>query len=352
MSLLAAALGGVFSLAACSGFDPFTLIFTPTVTRTSTPSATLTPSQTVTPTVTETLTPTRTETLTSSPSPSSTATETPTETETVTPGPSPTATRTPTITRTATRTRRPSLTPTETRTRTPSLTPTITNTPTPPFAMLRLQRPGPLSKVVSPIQISAVITPGDDGYVYMELIGEDNRIISQDKLDFRRYPSRSLLISPTLGFKISAVVESARLVLYTIDSYGRIKSLSSVDLLLMSVGDPEIYPFTELQEPYLVRYPYKNQVFQGSSLPVIGLARPVNDKPLILELIDEQRRTVGAIQTQVPPPTGDLSHMPFEVSIPFMVEGTTSVRLTLRQESNSRIPGTVALMSLEIVLEP
>lgn len=218
--------------------------------------------------------------------------------------------------------------------------------------MLRLQRPGPLSKVVSPIQVTVMITPGDDGYVYLELIGEDSRIISEERLDYRRFTGKTFLITPLLSFQISAAVESARLAIYTRDDFGRFKALTSVDLLLMSVGDPEIYPFTELQSPYLIRYPVKGQVVQGGDIPIIGLARPVNDTPLILELIDQQGQRPGMITTQVPPPSGDLSHTPFEVSLPYVVETQTPVRLTLRQESNSRIPGTVSLTSMEIVLEP
>jgi hypothetical protein len=85
---------------------------------------------------------------------------------------------------------------------------------------------------------------------------------------------------------------------------------------------------------------------------VTGLARPLNNNPLILELIDEQMNIVGSTSVDIPPPTGDISHSPFEVAIPYQITGSTPVRLTLRQESAGRIPGTVALHSLEIILEP
>lgn len=345
--LLFAASAGASLLASCNGFDPLALLFTATPTRTVTPSATSTETATTTPTVTETTTATLTETLTPSPSSTDTLTETVTETLTDTPGPSPTATRT------ATRTRRPSLTSTITLTRTPSQTSTVTNTPTPPFAMLRLERPGPMSKVVSPIQIVAMISPGDDGYVYFQLIGEDNRIISQGYRDYRESVGRTFMMDPPLlPFDISAAVEAARLVLFTRDNYERLKALSSTDILLMSVGDPEIYPFTELQSPYIIRYPSKGRTIQGGKLPIIGLARPVNGNPVIIELIDQQGQKVGGGEINIPTPSGDLSHTPFDLTVPYTVAGETPVRLTLRQESDGNIPGTVALFSMEIVLEP
>lgn len=197
-----------------------------------------------------------------------------------------------------------------------------------------------------------MITPGDDGYVYIQLFGEDNRIISEGFLDYRKAVGKTFLIAPLLEFKISAAVESARLVLFTRDNYQRIKALSSSDVLLMSVGDAEIYPFTELQSPYLIRYPVKDQVIEGGELPVIGLARPVNENPLIIELIDNGGQKVGGTEIAVASPSGDISHTPFEVSVPYTVKNETPVRFTVRQESSGRIPGTVALFSMEIILKP
>jgi hypothetical protein len=62
----------------------------------------------------------------------------------------------PTRTRTATRTRYP------TRTPLPTNTPTITLTPTPMLAWMRIQKPGPYSKISSPLQVEALIEPGAD----------------------------------------------------------------------------------------------------------------------------------------------------------------------------------------------
>jgi hypothetical protein len=197
-----------------------------------------------------------------------------------------------------------------------------------------------------------MINPGDDGFVEMDLIGEDNRIINSRMLDYRRSIGQTFLIAPLVDFNITAAVETARLVLTTRDLKHRIKALSSVDLLLMSVGNPEIYPVPDLQEPFLVRSPRERNIIQGGSVRVTGLARPLNNNPLILELIDEQMNIVGSTSIYIPPPTGDISHTPFEVTIPYQITGSTPVRLTLRQESAGRILGTVALHSLEIVLEP
>lgn len=344
-------------LAACQGSDFMAYYYSPTPTHTQEPSATPSPSVTFSPTETATATPspepTQTETPTFTIAPASeTPSPVPSDTETITPGPSPTASRSPTITQTPTRTRKPSMTPSITLTRTPSPTPTITNTPTPPLAFLRLERPGPFSQVASPFTVAAVVSPGDNGWVNLDLIGEDNRVISHMPLDYRTSTGRRFRIAPSMQFQISGAVETARLVMSIDDLFGRKIALSSVDLILMQVGDSEVFLPESLSEPYLVRAPRPNSVFSGGMVTVSGLARPVNNRPLILELIDEGGKVVGSMEIIVPPPTGDLSHTPFEVGIPYQVNTTTPVRLTLRQESAERIPGTVALSSLLILLEP
>ena len=136
------------------------------------------------------------------------------------------------------------------------------------------------------------------------------------------------------------------------DTFGRKIAVSSVDLVLLSLGRNETTPTVVDLEPYLIRYPDADQIIYGGTLWVSGLARRVNENPLILELIDEQGRIVGSNQVEVQPPNEELSHIPFGVEINYDVQDTTPVRLTIRQESAERIPGTVALSSLEIILAP
>lgn len=209
-----------------------------------------------------------------------------------------------------------------------------------------------MSKVTSPFRVEAFVTPGDDGYVYLELIGEDGSTITQQSLDYRALISRSLWISPSVSFSISAVAETARLLIYVNDKYGRKIAISSTDLILLSLGSDEINPPAIIEEPYLIRYPKPGQTLQGGTLVVTGLVNPVNDSPVIIELIDQQNNVVGSVKIVVPPPSGDLSHTPFSVGVPYTVSGPTDVRLTMRQESTGRLPGTVELFSQEITLEP
>ena len=206
--------------------------------------------------------------------------------------------------------------------------------------------------MTSPFRMEAYVIPGNDGLVYLDLIGEDSRPITQEAMDFRGYISQGIWFTHKVSFAIPGVVETARLSLSVNDKVGRKIAITSVDLILLSLGTDEINPPNVVLEPYLIRYPRVNQTIQGGVVLVDGLARPVNENPLILELIDEKKNVVGSAQMQIPPPTGDLSHTPFSITIPYTVNGFTPVRLTLRQESTGRIPGTIELASQIINLEP
>ncbi len=315
---------------------------TPTITLTSTVTETLTPSPvpSQTPTETITISPTIEPSLT--PVPSDTATIT----DTITPGPSPTASRT------ATNTLLPSRTLVPSRTRTNTYTPTVTNTPTPPSPGLMFQKPGPLSKISSPINMEVLVSPGEDGFINFTLHGEDGRLISQQVEDYSSAIGRRFWISPSMDFHISGAAETARLTVFTRDLVGRTIALHSVDIILMAVGKDEINPPVVTQDPYLIRYPQPAQVIQGGVLVLSGLARPVNTNPLIFEIIDDSGNLVGSTQVTIAPPSGNLSHMPFVVEIPYSINAPTGARLTIRQESNTRIPGTVALSSMVVLLEP
>jgi hypothetical protein len=237
-------------------------------------------------------------------------------------------------------------------TRRPSATPKISPTPTPPPAYLRIVRPGPYSKINSPLEVEAGVSPGDDGLVLVDLIGEDGRTITRQRLNYSEFIGRSIGIAHKMDFKIAGVAETTRLVISVDDKFGRIIALTSTELVLISIGDNQIYPASYQYAPYILHEPVEDQIITGGTLKVSGLARPVNLTPLIFELIDEKGTVIEAAQLQVPLPGGDQSHTPFEIYIPYHISNPTRVRLTIRQASDDRIPGTVALWSVPIFLQP
>ena len=225
-------------------------------------------------------------------------------------------------------------------------------TPLPPYSNLRFTNFGPYSKVISPFQIEASATTGDDGMIYLNLIGEDGRTITRKALNFRNYIGKRFGIAPEVEFTIPGVAETGRLILSTYDQYNRTINLSSIDLILMNYGENEIYPPLDKTEPLIIRSPNENAVISGGVLSMTGLARLSENNPLIIELIDPSGQIVGEASVEVAAPTDKISHIPFDVLIPYVVEQKTNARLTIRQESSGSIPGTILLNSIVIYLQP
>jgi hypothetical protein len=188
--------------------------------------------------------------------------------------------------------------------------------------------------------------------VVVELQGEDGRLLAQQRLEYREYINRSIAITPKLTYSIAGVSELGRLLLSVKDKFGRRVAVTSEDLVLFSIGENDFSPAGVSIAPYLFRVPFPDQVVQGGSLHVRGLARPVNQNPVFLELLDEQGQVLSSAQLKIELPSGSLSHNPFEADLEYQVAGPLKARLSIRQESASRIPGTVALWSVPVNLEP
>ncbi|HEY9076551.1 MAG TPA: hypothetical protein VIO61_08415 [Anaerolineaceae bacterium] len=326
-------------LPACAA-DPIvvpTLMIIPTATITETPIPQPTeipvPEATPTPTLTsspEGITPEASAT----PEPSATITPTPTPNNTTTPFDAPSG-----FARTATHTPRP----------TPSSPPT--NTPTPPPPFLRIQRPGSLSRVVSPLLVEIYSGPGEDGLLHMELIGEDGRKISQQDLNLQEYMGKRLWTNQRLPFEISAVAETARFQIFTKDRAGRMMTLSSVNVILLQVGNNMFNPATPMYEPFMIDTPDNKQEISGGIVILSARVRPVNPSPVIIELVGENGIILASRKVTVTLPPGSQSHTPFVIDLPYSVPAKTTARLIMRQEGD-RIPGTVALNSVGITLLP
>jgi len=286
------------------------------------------------------------------PSVTNTSSQTIEPSTTNTPDLSATVTLTPTITPSPTITRIPSRTPLPTRTRRPSRTPTLTSTPTPPLAFFRINTIGPFSFVTSPIRPEAIVSPGEDGLIIVELIGDDGRLLTKENINYQSYIGRRFGIAPEINFDLGPVSEYGRLSIYTKDRYDRFIALTSVDLLLLQLGSNKISPPKDLTEPFIIRQPRTDEIIQGGVLVVQGLARILSSAPIIIECIDPEGNIVGDAKVEVEAPNQILSHIPFEAYIPYSIQESTNVRFTVRQESSSRLPGTLYLYSFEITLEP
>ena len=93
--------------------------------------------------------------------------------------------------------------------------------------------------------------------------------------------------------------------------------------------------------------PRKEAVAQDGVVNVDGRFLPFNDQPVILELLDQEGRTVGL---RVLDFSGTAEQL-FTTTIPYKVSEPTLARLVLKQE-DERLDGLIYLYSQEILLNP
>jgi hypothetical protein len=231
-------------------------------------------------------------------------------------------------------------------TRTPTFTPTLSI----PEAQIQIRQPGPLSKVTSPINVYGNLKPGSTGRVRLELLGEGGRLLVRKLMNYRTDIGH-LGLSEEVDYEISAVAEAGRLQISTYDQYGRMEELTSVDLILLSMGEADLNPPGPLTEPIIIQEPLPNKLIQGGKVLISGLARVSSDQPLLIELIAANGSVVGYRQAGVTvDPAG--GYTPFMIEVPYQISEPTWVRLTVKEMSSGRIEGVIQLTSLEVLLSP
>ena len=215
--------------------------------------------------------------------------------------------------------------------------------------LLRIAAPGPMSKVISPIDFAVYIDPNYTGLTRIQLLGEDGR-----QLYSKAFRTFSNVGSPTrvveqINFEIRGAAEVGRLQVSTVDQYGRMQAFNSVRLLLLSVGENELTPPYPPVERVLLRTPKMDQEIGGGLISVDGEIQPVNDSPVVLELYDSNGTAISSrILTMHP---ADATYQPFSTIIPYKIGSKTLARLTIHQ-ADDRIDGLAYLYSVNLTLDP
>jgi hypothetical protein len=231
-----------------------------------------------------------------------------------------------------------------------SVTPTLTPFPELPIAGIQVFKPGDLSKVVSPIEVSAYLRPGAGGRVTIELYGEDGRLLVRQIRVYDVTPGARVNLAEKVPYQISAAAEVGRLVISMADEANRTIALNAIDLILLSLGEADINPSDALQEFIYIKQPTLKSLVQGGSVLVSGLARPFTDQPLVVHLIAEDGRVVGQRVAGVGERLAN-GYAEFAVEVPYDVRALTAIRVTI-YEIGLPISPIRYLASLEAVLGP
>ncbi|MBV6395663.1 MAG: hypothetical protein HFACDABA_01241 [Anaerolineales bacterium] len=249
----------------------------------------------------------------------------------------------------------PTATPAATATFTPQPTdtplPTITLTPTgippAPRARIYVAAPGPMSKIVSPLQVRMEVVAGENHLVDIGLYGEDGRLIARELQRAQSEPPTAAYITTEIRFHIRAV-ELGRLEIVTRDLSGRIESLSNTFLLLQPVGESLINPPPPPFERAVFFAPEAKAIISGGVLHIEGAFWPLNDsQPVLIDIQEEGGRVM---LTKLLVLQGD-TFVSFSVDIPYQVLKPTPVRITIHQ-NDARIDGVIYLFSQLLTLAP
>jgi hypothetical protein len=233
----------------------------------------------------------------------------------------------------------------------PTLTPDDTPQVKIPDAAIQVFRPGPASKVVSPIRVSTFLLPGYQGNVIIELFGEDGRLLVRKVFAYRQNPGVRLQVNTDLDFEISAVAESARLVIRTEDQNNHTISLAAVDLILLSLGQEENNPPGDLKEKIAIIEPVRNLSIKGGVIYLTGFARPSSPDPLLVELYSEKGAYLAPSRLIAISLEDDSLHAPFAIEIPYSITQPTNARLIITEKDYRRME-TLHVSSVEIHLRP
>lgn len=232
--------------------------------------------------------------------------------------------------------------------RSPSPTPKI------PYGEIQIYNLDNFSRVVSPIPLSAYLRPGAKGLVTIELLGEDQRVLTrQTKVFHFANPGAMVTLKMDVEFEISATAEAGRLRLSVADEHGRITAVNSVELILLSMGEADITPPTDTLAPILIQKPTPKKLIQGGTVLVSGMARAGKEQQLLVQLITQEGSIVSqcACLAPITPGNGDGTYGTFAIEVPYKVTKFTHVLLVvwIPGSTNSDI---AHLSSVDIMLSP
>jgi hypothetical protein len=171
----------------------------------------------------------------------------------------------------------------------PTATALISPTPGIPEAAVQINSPGPMSKITSPLNVTGSLNTEPDGHmqieVWLEPLTADGpgRLLLRQLQNFIDDPTPRIYVAREFEIEISRLSEFAQLRASTYDAENRLVALSSVDLLLLAVGDTEINPPGNLQETIVILEPGDNKLIQAGRR-MCRSARPTGDQILTISM--------------------------------------------------------------------
>jgi hypothetical protein len=252
----------------------------------------------------------------------------------------------------------PTETPTPTETPLPT-TPLPSATPTfepgfTRFAQIRFISPGPMSSLVSPINLQVLVVSGESQMVRVDLLGEDGRLLQRMLERVTRDPNGGVYRSFELDFEIRAVSEKGYIRISSKDDRRRIQALNTMPVLLYSVGENQLTPIGNMMYERVMYEGLEDgdEVF-GGVVNLKGRFWPVNNQPVFLDLITAEGKVISSRMLKFE----GIDTQSFETTMPYKVTEPTLVRLSIHQDSpdilsDPELKKFIYVHTMELMLHP
>lgn len=218
-----------------------------------------------------------------------------------------------------------------------------------PVEPITILTPGESSLVTAPIEVSALVFPGEDGLIRVTLVDQQQNLLARQLLRVTAPTDAAIEFTTQLAFEIPGESTPAILTIATQDEAHRPLALRSAGLALQMGGDDRIEPHP-IVDPWLkINQPQPGVLITQSPMLVKGTVTPLNNKPIIIELLTERGGAIVSKQLAVESPG---EPMAFEVSLIYSPPATVrEMRLVIRQPAD--IIGVDAILdSLPFLLAP
>ncbi|MGD2252037.1 MAG: hypothetical protein PVF70_03870 [Anaerolineales bacterium] len=234
--------------------------------------------------------------------------------------------------------------------------PTETPAPTPlaielPQERLHISRPGAGSNVTSPFLVQGRAGPSWNRQVRIRLLGEDGRVLTDYYARLFGLPDRPSRFGIYIDFSISQLAEAGRLEISNYSPNDRmVDHMASVDLILLSRGQPLVHYLPERPEKLVILSPQEHEAIRGGTVRVQGAGWVGSELPLVVQVLDRQGEIAGTAEVALQAPAmGQLGT--FEIEVVYTVPYRQSGRIAV-MEMGTYPPGVVHYTSLQVTLFP
>lgn len=209
--------------------------------------------------------------------------------------------------------------------------------------------PGESSLVTAPIEVIALVYPGEDGLIRLTLVDRNQTLLARQLIRVEAPSGEAIEFSTRLAFEIPVEATTALLMLTTQDQAHRPLSSRSINITLAGSGEEMIAP-AQITQPWLkLTEPQPGAVINASPMLISGTVIPVNSNPVIFELLTERGGAIVSKQLAVEIP-GEA--MDFELLLIYPpVTEPRDMRLVIRQ-SAGWVGVDAILDSLSLILAP